>query len=273
MEIKSISKISFSKLTNPLHVAFMNTIIAIINDFGAGRLGLKETLLDSFTKTVGEEQLIVNRSRASMHTKELDAYDAQRDNYFRAVIYKLKAFLYEEHLPSETPSEVLKSIEVNLLNVYPISIISDPVQVQTAKISGFIADVNRLIEPYIETIGIQKDLQELKKANELYAQAYISRVAERSESVSAAECRAKSEALYTQCVYYIGGRANEFIDEEVDEMAKMEIEKCADCLSKLNQAIKEFKWKYNSTSPDVDPDADLSELAENTEDAENSVND
>ena len=158
MEIKTISKISFSKLTNPLHVAFMNTIIGILNDFGAGRLGMKETLLDSFTKIVGEEQLIVSRSRASMHTKELDAYDAQRDNYFRAVIS-------------------------------------------------------------------------------------------------------------------IGGRANEFIDEEVDEMAKMEIEKCADCLSKLNQAIKEFKWKYNSTSPDVDPDADLSELAENTEDAENSVND
>ena len=268
MEIKTISKISFSKLTNPLHVAFMNTIIAILNDFGAGRLGLKESLLDSFTKTVGEEQLIVNRSRASMHTKELDAYDAQRDNYFRAVIYKLKALLYEDHMEAEVSRETMKIIEVNLLNVYPISIFSDPVQVQTAKISGFIADVNRLIEPYIETIGIQKDLQELKKANELYAQAYISRVAERSESVSAAECRAKSEALYTQCVYYIGGRANEFIDEEVDEMAKMEIEKCADCLSKLNQAIKEFKWKYNSTSPDVDPDADVFNDNDNVNDNE-----
>lgn len=254
--IKTISKISFGKLSNALHVSYMNTIVAIINEHGTERMGMKEGLFESFTKAVSEEQLIVSRTRASEYTKELEANDIKRDNYFRAVIYKLRALLYETHTTGGLTSDVLKTIETRLLNVYPISIISDAAQVESAKIAGFVADIDRYIKEYVEEIGIKQDVAELDKANKLFEQAYIGRLGERAQDVKADDCRQKCEAIYMQCVYYIGGRANEFIDDSVDESAQLQISECSLCLDQINQAVKEFKWKYSTSSPDVDPEED-----------------
>lgn len=261
MEIKSISRISFTKLSNPLHVSFMNSAIALVNEHDAGRLGLKEALYESFTKAVAAEQLIVSRTRASEHTKELEAYDKKRDNYFRAITYKLRAIICETHLESQLPKDVAETIQTRLLNVYPMGVITDPSAVKSAKIAGFIADIDQYIKQYVEIIGIKDDVTELSKANTLFEQAYIGRVSERAQDVKAADCRNTSEALYTQCVYYIGGRANEFVDETTEELDKAQIAECRVCLDELNQLIKEYKWKYSNSDTSKDPDEDDSETS------------
>lgn len=261
MDVKSISKISFSKLSNPLHVSFMNSAIALINEHLAERLGMKETLLESFTKAVAAEQLIVSRTRASEHTKELEAYDKKRDNYFRAIIYRLRAILFETHLENQIPKDLAETIQTRLLNVYPMGIITDPSAVKSAKISGFIADIEQYIKEYVEAMGIKEDVRELAKANALFEQSYIGRVSERAQDVKAADCRNTSEALYTQCVYYIGGRANEFVDETTEEADEAQIAECRVCLDEFNQLIKEYKWKYSNSDTSKDPDEDDSETS------------
>lgn len=66
MEFKQVKSFGFSRITNAYHVAFFSTFRAIINEHGAERLSLPGEIVDEFSDLLDAEQIVVNRSRASI---------------------------------------------------------------------------------------------------------------------------------------------------------------------------------------------------------------
>ena len=69
MEFKQVKSFGFSKIANAYHVAFFSTFRAIINEHGAERLNLPGEIVDEFSDLLDDEQIVVNRSRASINNK------------------------------------------------------------------------------------------------------------------------------------------------------------------------------------------------------------
>ena len=242
MEFKQVKSFGFSRITNAYHVAFFSTFRAIINEHGAERLNLPEEIVDEFSDLLDAEQIVVNRSRASGLTAEMLTYDRQRDNFFRIVFYKLKA----ASLSTDTvklPAEVVNTITTHLVKVYPISIVDDAYHVETAKINGLLADIERLIKPYVETIGIDNDIKELAKANTLFEQGYIGRVSERAQSENTKELRANTEQLYFMLINHLNMNAN---TRSTEESAVAAAQQCVLTIDEVNQLIDEYKTKTAS---------------------------
>ena len=263
MEIKQINSFGFTKLTNAYHVAFFSTFLAIIQRHIVATLGLPSALVDEFAGKVSAEQDAVNKAMASTYSIEMAEQDTQRDNYFRAVWYKLKAAVLSG--APTIPVAVVNQIQTDFINVYPLSIVSDPVQVETAKIKGFIADIESQLEAYTETLGIDADLTKLKLANSSFEQSYISRVNERSQSDNTRALRSETEKSYVLVATNLQMIANTRSTEEA-EIAKAT--ECGIAIDELNQLIAEFKSKNSSTpmpspepmaesviAPEIEPEA------------------
>ena len=90
MELKTISKIYFARLSNAYHVSFLSNVKAGLEKYDAVQLGIPVNLYSAFLAALEIEQDIVNRSRASVFTQKLAEFDKTRDNYFKRIYYKLR---------------------------------------------------------------------------------------------------------------------------------------------------------------------------------------
>ena len=264
LELKTINKIYFARLSNAYHASFMSNVKADLVKYGAAVLGIATNLFENFTDALDEEQDIVNRSRASVYTKQLAEFDKTRDNYFKRIYYKLRTAELDVQNEAIT-AEIIASINTNFITQYPLSIINEPNQVETAKIRGFIKDLKVFLSEHFTLLGISTDVDILESANDSYEDAYLSRIREKSESFDTTECRLNTERLYLQMTYQLAATANSESDEAE---TKVKIGMCRNVIDEINLLIKDFKSKAYRKNDNNNDDEDEIE-SEN----ENDVND
>ena len=250
MEIKQINNIGFTHLTNAYHVAFFSTFLAIVNKHIVAALNLPSALVDKFAEQVSAEQNVVNRPRASAVTIDMETRDKERDNYFRIVMYKLRAAALDT-TNVNIPADIANLIQTDIVNAYPLTIAQDPVQVQTAKIKGLLSDIESKFEPYKTVLGIESDLTRLKTANLLFEQSYLQRVNERALAENTRELRVNTERAYVLVSNHLVMHANTTSTDPDDVTAA---EKCALVIDETNQLIAEYKSKTSTGTPMPSPE-------------------
>ena len=259
MELKTINKITFSRLSNAYHVSFLSNVKADLVKYGAAVLGLDTNLFENFTDALFEEQDIVNRSRASVYTKQLAEFDKTRDNYFKRIYYKLRTAELDSQNEAIT-EEIIASINTNFINQYPLSITAEPNQVETAKIRGFIKDLKEYLSEHFALLGIANDVDILESANDSYEDAYLARIREKTANFDTTECRQKAERLYLQITYQLAATAN---SESDDAETTVKIGMCRNVIDEINLLVKDFKSKAYRKNDNDDEDAEDIEDAEN----------
>ena len=261
MATKQINHITFSRLANAYHVAFFSNVKAGIDKYEYDKLGIDPELYARLDNELSREQDIVNRSRASALTRELQGYDTLRDNYFRRIYYKLRNAENDSQNPEMTP-ELIQNIQVHFLNVYGLNICNEPNQKETAKLRGFIRDLRQFVPSKLETLEIDKDLTILEEANDNYEKTYMARVAEYAALPASTTLREATEQAYLALSFQIMTLANNPSTEQADLMhAKM----CERLINDLNQLIKDFKSKAyagsNASDDEINDEEEISDDA------------
>ena len=260
MDLKTINKITFSRLSNAYHVSFLSNVKADLLKYGAAVLGLDTNLFENFSDTLLEEQDIVNRSRASVYTKQLAEFDKVRDNYFKRIYYRLRTAELDIQNEAIT-EEIIASINTNFINQYPLTITAEPNQVETAKIRGFIKDLKYFLSEHFALLGIANDVDILESANDSYEDAYLARIREKTGNFDTTECRQNAERLYLQITYQLAAAAN---SESDDAETQVRIGMCRNVIDEINLLIKDFKlkaYKHNNLT-DEELEEDLEDAAE-----------
>lgn len=207
------------------------------------------------------EQDIVNRSRASVFTRELQGYDTLRDNYFRRIYYKLKNAENDSQNPAMT-EKLIQNIQVHFLNVYGLNVCNEPNQKETAKLRGFIKDLRQFLYMNFEALGIANDLTILEEANDNYEKTYMARVSEYATTTPSSELRESTEQAYLALSFQIMTLANNPSTEQAD---MMHAKYCERVIAEINQLIKEFKSKAysgsNASDEEINDEAEISDDA------------
>ena len=259
MATKQINHITFQRLANAYHVAFFSNVKAGIDKYEYNKLGIDDENYARFCDALEREQDIVNRSRASALTRELQGYDTLRDNYFRRIYYKLRNAENDSQNPAMTP-ELIQNIQVHFLNTYGLNICNEPNQKETAKLRGFIKDLRQFVPSKLETLEIANDLTILEQANDNYEKTYMARVAEYAALPASTSLREATEQAYLALSFLIMTLANNPSPEQADMMhARL----CERLINELNLLIKDFKSKAyagSSSSDDIEEDDGSMEL-------------
>ena len=263
MATKQINHITFQRLANAYHVAFFSNVKAGIDKYEYDKLGINDELYTRFVDQLEREQDIVNRSRASALTRELQSFDTLRDNYFRRIYYKLRNAENDSQNPEMTP-ELIQNIQVHFLNVYGLNICNEPNQKETAKLRGFIKDLRQFVPSKLETLEIANDLTILEQANDNYEKTYMARVAEYAALPASTTLREATEQAYLALSFFIMTLANNPSEEQAD---KMHARLCERLINDLNLLIKDFKSKAYSGSQDVNEELEEEVSEDVTEDA------
>ncbi len=230
-----IETLPFLQLRNAEHVAFFNNVVLELDNHGATDLGLTAEKLTQFKTTVNAEQDIVLKSQGSMYTKDMEAYDEERDNIYRAIRHKLQAVTYA---PKDSPLAVHKTaLEMYILNKYSTDIVSLAYQEESAHLSGFLMDMNeRFSEAELTAMGVTDDLAALKQANDSFSEYYNQRAIERAGSTAelTKKLRGETEELYNFVRLHLEYTAN--AKAESDEGVV-----CAGVIGVINEYVKDAR--------------------------------
>lgn len=250
--IYKINSIALSRLTNAAHVAFMNNVKAYIDKQEAEILGIDTSTYQNFKSALAAEQDNVNKSRASMYTVLMNEFDEKRNKYFRCLHHKLLAVMYAAE-ESGLYADTLAGIDKDLISAYPLSICNARAQDKTSKIRGFVRDLEVDYEGILEDIGIVNDVAALKKANEDFEDAYLSRVTLRTINPETAVMRAATEDCYHQICFTVNYWANR---DNLTGTEKATATVCKRFIEVINQLVKEFRQKINSNGDIINDDED-----------------
>jgi len=247
MAIKFIKVITFSRLSNSYHVAFMSNVRTAIDAAGFENLGIPEYSYNDLEATTSKENMNTNRSTASALTTELQNLDTLRDNYFRRIYYKLRSVENDSLNEAVTP-EILNILTKKIFPVYPLSICSDGNQKQTAQIRGFIMDLRVMLQTSFTLLGITDDVNTLEEANDNYEKKYMERITERNQQLVTLQLREETEDAYYKCMFALQSTANTLAITQ-EEKAKKKA--ASSCIDDINLLIQDFKTKaYTSASGD-----------------------
>ena len=256
MATKQINHITFQRLSNAYHVAFFSNVKATIEKYGAATLKLDETGYEDFTSALDLEQDIVNRTRSSAFTRQLQDFDRVRDAYFRRIYYKLKNV--ENDINNELITKTLVDrINTLILSQYGLSICAEANQKETAKLRGFIRDVKDYLADDLEKLDITSDLEHLESANNSYETAYVNRNSEYAALPSSTSLREKTEGAYLALSFGLMTMAN---SSATDTAGALRAKLCSTVVDELNILIKDFKSKAyagaagNADDEEIDSD-------------------
>ena len=257
MATLQINHITFSRLANAFHVQFFSNVKAGIEKYQIEKLGIDENAFGLFTRALNTEQDIVNRSRASVYTKDLQKFDTLRDNYFRRIYNKLRNAENDSLNEKMTP-ELITKINVRILSQYTLGICNESNQKETAKLRGFIKDLRIEFPASFEDLEIANDIEILEEANDNYEKAYMARISEQAALPQSTALREATEQAYLTLSFQIMTIANN-PSATGEDMLKMKL--CERLIGEINLLIKDFKSKAyvsGGTSEDAD-DEDFEE--------------
>lgn len=234
-----VSTLSFGHLRNAEHVSFMTNVLVTIEKVGAESLGLTAQQVSTFSDAINQEQDIVNRSQASVYTKEMQAIDLERDRVFRLIRYRLESCVLvgDDHELAEHRSSIL----TNILAKYGIDVSSKPYQDETALLRGFILDLKTLFQPAVLTkMNISAEIEELEMYNEQFTRQYNERATERSgtETAFSLKLRGETEELYRHLILHFEFKANNEPDSDMGRA-------CAATAAIVEEIIKDARRALN----------------------------
>lgn len=245
-------------------MSFFSNVKASIDKYESDKLGIDDDTYARFTRALNTEQDIVNRSRGSAFTKELDANDRKRECYFRRIFYKLKNAENDSENPAMT-AELISKIQVHLLSQYGLSLCQEANQKETAKIRGFITDIRKFIPTNLDDLEIANDLTVLETANDNYEKAYMARVAEKAALPSSSSLREATESAYLTISYVVATNANSTSAEQADVLkAKL----CERLINEVNVLVKDFKGKAYASSSSAAQEEEITDETINSENQE-----
>ena len=234
--ILTVAAISYWQFRNAEHVQFYTNVRNVINQAGAETIGMAQSVFMPFLQAIAKEQDIVNRATASTYTREMDAVDKERVRIFRLVRRKLDLVNY---VGEDSPLYKLQGIvNTALLGKYSSSVASLPYQEKTSTLTGLVQDCRTLLKSAdVKAIGIDDDLDALEAENQHFNQLYQERISERSlNPVVSTELRNDTDNAYKIVVLWLNALAN------CQDTAKAEqTEACRECVSQVNQVVKEAK--------------------------------
>ena len=264
MATNAIKAISFSRLRNAHHVGFHSKVLSEIDNQGSDVLGLDSELYARYKSAINIMQDIVNRNRASAQTVRMIHLDSERDNLFRKCIFLLKATTCGSPTALIT-ADVIASLKTKIIDIYPASIADGGNQEETAKIRGFIKDMQSGFGGMLETLGIQSAITELKTVNDEYEEAFMERIRQQSAATNSSEARSACDDAFMQISFYLNSMAN-IVTTNPELMLKAE--SCNDIVDVLNTLISYYQSHYYSKasgSSDGLQDADVVLTTEDTE--------
>ena len=267
MATNAIKTISFSRLRNAHHVGFHSKVVSEIDNQDHEVLGIDDELYTRYKGAVNKMQDIVNRSRASEQTVRMINLDNQRDNLFRKCVYILKASVCGTPTASLTV-DVMTALKTKIIDLYPTSIADGGNQEETAKIRGFIKDLQSEFSSVLSELGIDSSLTELETVNDSYEEAFMERIRQQTSAANATDARAACDDAFMQISFYLNSMAN--IVTSSTEL-KVKAVNCNRLVDVLNTLISYYQSHYYSkTSASDNPDdSDKEDVDENNNVSDN----
>ena len=242
MATNAIKTVNFSRLRNAHHVGFHSKVLSEIDKQESSVLGIDNELYMRYKSAVGTMQDIVNRSRASDYTVLMNNLDSQRDNLFRKCIYLLKAVVCGG--PTQAIQEdTMAALKTKIVDLYPASIADGGNQEETAKIRGFIKDLENDFEGVLEDLGIQSVLAELKTVNNQYEEAFMDRIRVQTTLTNTVDARAACDDAFMQITFHLNSAAN-IVASSGELKAKAAV--CNRMVDVINTLISYYQSHYYS---------------------------
>ena len=255
MATNAIKTISFSRLKNAHHVGFHSKVLSEIDKQESSVLGIDNELYTRYKTAVATMQDIVNRSRASDYTVLMNNLDSQRDNLYRKCIYLLKAVVCGG--PTQAIQEdTMAALKTKIVDLYPVSIADGGNQEETAKIRGFIKDLEGDFEGVLEDLGIQSALTELKAVNNQYEEAFMDRIRNQTTLTNTVDARTACDDAFMQISFYLNSTAN-IVATSGELKAKAAV--CNRMVDVINTLISYYQSHYYSkvgTAEDTEDSSD-----------------
>ena len=196
--MEKVKAFGFSKLSNAYHISMHSSVYNLVRDFGAGSLGIADTLLTQYQTAIGAEQDLVNRAQGSDKTVVIRQCDTQRCSLYR-YIYNVLSNM--SNSPVEAIQTASATAQSKILSRYTLGMVSEADQKKTALMRGFVQDVDQFLADSIEPLALASSLEALTTANEAFQTAYLSRIEEQAaDTVSTSQLRLSCEECYARVV-------------------------------------------------------------------------
>lgn len=246
----TVEKISLKYLNKAEFLGFLMRVIARLPEETAGgdtddggpvvqsneltgldALYISDELIQALQECIDKLSQITRETKSSVLTAELAEIDETRNSL---VSYILSIVSQSINLPFEEQSQAAVSL-YNALKVYN-GANRLPLKQKTVVIKGMIIDSeSEENAAHVETLGIKKHLDELKRLNDLYEEMTIARSDGNSvPSETTAELREQATLLY-----------EELADRAFAANLLHGTEETKKFLLSLNQEIKDTKTAYN----------------------------
>lgn len=242
-----VKNIMLYVLNNAEYLSFMNHVIDLATGDGGGgsgspgeisldegvpELGLTKEFVDAYEGDLLALADVVDESRASQETEQMDLHDTNRDNL---AIYIITRISRAGTLPLEAERDAGKHL-YKVIKPYN-GIARLPMAQETAKVRGLLMDLRKEENrTYVATLGLDAYLAELEKENDAYDRLAQQRLKGRTA--------AKKES---------GTALRERIDVYYDDLALLAqsysvakpSEKASSFVASLNQLIAETTAAYH----------------------------
>jgi hypothetical protein len=238
MKKLSITKAGFTAFTNAMHTELHTKILAYIDDYGEGKLGLDKSVVEEYRASIAKEQDYVNHSYASSLTPDIVKARGLRDSWYTYVRTTMVAAQYS---PQSTFTAAFSVLNIKLLKVYPsISEMTDG-QAATVQIRGFVQTAKEECSAQLAVLNLSDALERLETCNEDFAVKYKRRNTERAEAVPSEmkNARIETDQLYRKLSYVLQGNALRTSSEEATQEV---YDKCAVAVGNIGVLLGD--WQY-----------------------------
>lgn len=185
---------SFHKFNLAEYVNTSDRFATVTQANGAEVLHYKAADMERYNELLGKLQDNLARSMATAETAELLALDEQRDVLGRYIIDTVRA---SQNLPNKTKSDAATKLYLVLKpyeGFYKIANMQE-----TATLNGMVLDLNKdANKAYVETLGLQAEVDELTAVNAQYKVLTDSRTITRegAKAEDSKTIRAEMDQLY-----------------------------------------------------------------------------
>lgn len=237
----SITSFALSKLNNAEFVGYFANLNQAIEKVGTEKLGLGSELMREFSEVRQKLTDQVYTTPGSEYTAAMKTADANRDQIFKRIYYKLLGVLY-----AADNSDLLACrdvVETNLLKKYSLKVCSMAMHEETAVLQGFVLDCkNYLDEDAIDALSVMSDITALEMANNAFLQAYNARSEERAAGDSGLTVKLRAQMME------INGMINlivQYVANSTDAAMKDKAEACQGFIAVVNAMLADAKKRWN----------------------------
>lgn len=208
----------------------MQNVKTFLEKYDLADLGL-ETAKETFDQKLSALEKVIKPLSKSLHTKDLQEWDNERDKHWVGFIAYCRAFV---NFPDVTKSKAA-ALLLATIEKYGKNVQNKASKEETAIIYSLLKDFEEsTYKQAIKAIGAEKWLEEMAKANEKFAKIDMARTEERAEVPVGATKQARKEL----------NEAYKHIIKSINALSYINgTEKYQPLVNELNEEIKQSKSK------------------------------